>query len=381
MGSESVWYITRVSRHVLLTQANATGMMFLPDKARTITDDRGMPHVISWLTNRGDDAYGYLGRRIAAEFQESAGLRPTKRVSGRVAFGIILYVLVVAGVMMLMARASIPGSVAMFIWAALGTGAMFVTMRSANSSNRAIYQRAALMSVEEGVCGSCWYDVRGLPLSEDGMVVCPECRAAWLASRVRASAGEGGTSAEPLPKRETAGRQEMEAIERHLSLNVPTPVKDEQNRTYPLVRSRDLRLRAAQSEGATRDRYQDAARKLRSAGLMNRLGWSCLGFIVVGFMFVSGVPLSTPRLSQSLGDWVLWLLMLYAFVFAVLRGIGWYFHSDSVNPARAKSLLLGLSLCPSCGSSLSDIDVDAEGHTVCVTCGAAWMLAAPATVG
>jgi len=35
-----------------------------------------------------------------------------------------------------------------------------------------------------GQCPSCGYGLRGLPITEDGCVVCPECTAAWRFSRL-----------------------------------------------------------------------------------------------------------------------------------------------------------------------------------------------------
>lgn len=46
-------------------------------------------------------------------------------------------------------------------------------------SNRWHARRLARAIVNEGICGSCAHELRGLPSHEDGCTLCPECGAAW----------------------------------------------------------------------------------------------------------------------------------------------------------------------------------------------------------
>lgn len=48
----------------------------------------------------------------------------------------------------------------------------------------AVHARARAL-LKRGVCGSCLYRLKGLPVEDDGCVVCPECGAAWRSASIR----------------------------------------------------------------------------------------------------------------------------------------------------------------------------------------------------
>ncbi|MBC7773165.1 MAG: hypothetical protein H7210_11760 [Pyrinomonadaceae bacterium] len=351
-------------------------MFLLFPKSRTITDDRGKSHVISWSANANDESNQHLARRAYAEILESTGHGTGPHATLRTVAFVFGFVVVMLGAIFAFSIASVPRSLTPFLIPVPILGLLLIYMWYKRRSYRPMCQRVAIISIEEGACGACWYDLRQLPPGEDGMLVCPECQAAWLASRVLSSAREMRPGEEPLPKGDASDHKEIESMAKFLAVDLPTPVKDEKGRTFSLVRSRDLRRHAERSEGELRARYLEASASLRSAGMVRRYA-AVLGILVfAGLMFTTNASRMTLT-SRSPGDWLFLLVMLYGVVYIGLRGIGLFFRTDGVKPARATPLLLARSLCPSCGSSLFDIESNAEGHTVCTQCSAAWKM--PAT--
>ena len=84
-------------------------------------------------------------------------------------------------------------------------GIVAVVLISRAMARRRVARELAATAVAEGLCGSCCYGLRDIPVETDGCMVCPECGAAWRAQRVtrphwlaepgRRSRAEGGRAA------------------------------------------------------------------------------------------------------------------------------------------------------------------------------------------
>lgn len=340
-------------------------MFAITPKTREIEDDAGVRHVISWSLNAKEQRNEQLRRRIQAEV---IGSNPFGGALSWRKLGLfaVFFAAIVIG-QIAVATLGLTGWLRMV--APLGAYLVaFAALAFLNRNDtRRTYQRGAAISVEEGVCGVCWYELRGTPVGENGLIVCPECCASWDATKIRKGAAEYSGSAES-PEARTA-------LARPLFFDLPKPISDDAGRRFALVKSRDLRRRAKHANIAERARLREAARALWLGGLLRRLVFLALFGVWMYAMMYSvlfGAPpgLTMPSLLR-LGSTVISLF------FACMVGAAALF-GDRVSARRGRRILLERFMCPACGESIHGVPANVEGLAVCPSCTAAWKSGAEA---
>ncbi|MCL4741201.1 MAG: hypothetical protein KJZ54_03270 [Phycisphaerales bacterium] len=214
--------------------------------------------------------------------------------------------------------------------------------------------------VRAGFCPSCDYRIDEIEASADGMLVCPECGAAWRTDRrvVRTAPGDAD--------RRRAIRSRLRPVLRPGPLR---PRLDHRSRPASLVIYRPM-SRLASDYGAACDDAaraifgQVAGRGLKLAALLVLAGF---GLFVV-MLLIGRSTAVTPR----------WVYLLIP-VMAGLLFFGFLFRSGDVliDGDTIERETLARGLCPGCWELLYGIEPDADGATPCPECGAAWRVPRP----
>jgi predicted Zn-ribbon and HTH transcriptional regulator len=202
---------------------------------------------------------------------------------------------------------------------------------------------AALASRD--LCRSCGYELRGLPIDNDGCASCPECNAAWRISVLAAS----------------------------VSLLTPEEVEMRRRAVAAVIDAKGV----AQPVCALSNFHDPAlTREAASRSLLARIGWtivSCAMFAVC----LAGLHRSLPGLGLAFSGSAYWtsLVIVVASSLGVLAA-GRFFY-DAVRPssqlhaARVALAIIEAGRCPACTSELLPVD-PANMHRTCVRCRAVW---------
>jgi Zn-finger nucleic acid-binding protein len=217
---------------------------------------------------------------------------------------------------------------------------------------------AALM-LREGLCPSCGYNFAGLTPAEDHCIVCPECGAAWLASRIERAIAFDQTG-ESMTVSETA-------IVLTRGFRTRTACLDDRGRPASLARPR-LRsaLRAASPELRLRLLAARRDYSLRSLVLRGTAAGACVAAVV----FLAWLHL-------RLLPWITWApIVLLATGLAYATGI--FFSGIGYSAGRIIPAMKREGLCPSCASDLRMLPIEDDGCCICPTCLAAWRISSAA---
>lgn len=323
-----------------------------------VTDDRGVKHSDD-VSPRDEDIRERVQRRTSAAWQEKFGHRWNKHLDWRDVLMILLPS--VAGIIATEFQDRFGGSQLLrfavaFVLVWLGCWPVHWLLRH---KLRAAEQQGALIAVEEGACGVCWYDLRGLKAGDDGMVVCPECEAAWLATRIR-DVGDEARGSTPRNNRPEPSEWSDEVV----------PIRDQHDKVYSLVSIDELRRRIPTAPDPERERLEDGIKVMRASGRWKRWG---IGALVAFFgVCALGDAFETiPPAGFGVADWAERALVLVVGIALLGGAVFWLRTSDGTN-ADAKHVLLVRSLCPACGGSLTDLPIDAKGNKTCAGCGGVW---------
>lgn len=167
-----------------------------------VEDDRGRPCGLGFSERVGvatDPARRAVLQKGQAALEYRQSLRDTPICS---TIAIVFVILAFLGIVPIAAfswhRVQIP--VVIFVLSPLGIGVTaaaigaFIQWRRARAMRGPMALRVVLSG---GLCPSCGYDLLDLPEDSEGLVVCPECSAAWRSGRIdrsRRMAGESATS-------------------------------------------------------------------------------------------------------------------------------------------------------------------------------------------
>ncbi len=224
-----------------------------------------------------------------------------------------------------------------------------------------------------GYCASCAYPVRATPPDADGIVVCPECSAAW-------PVGEMSTAGTRPAGGDAASVADLGQIHPFWTwLTGKRPygrTLDERDRALPLVDARQLiragvagldprrdwQLRLRLSRGLGRERLRLGFWYLLAAPILVLVMWGILaGFrprpVTLGWALQGGLALVFV---------VTWILVAAR---TVMRW--WNARGESFDRVVRRAMLAE-DLCPSCAMDLRTGRLGADGLVECTRCGAAW---------
>jgi hypothetical protein len=98
--------------------------------------------------------------------------------------------------------------------------------------------------------------------------------------------------------------------------------------------------------------------------------WCAAGLVWLPFLWYPALrELTNGRLTRELGAAVCYSALWIIFAVHARRGV-------YGKPVLFRDAMLGMRRCPSCSYSLANLDIEADGCTVCPECGAAWRLSA-----
>ena len=211
--------------------------------------------------------------------------------------------------------------------------------------------------VAHGFCAKCAYSLNGLEAQPDGAIVCPECGAAWSASRITRPhwTGVQPPLAEALP-----------LLPRLIFIRPPL-VNDARGMLVRRVDSWLLSVWPDRRQALGRVRVQRLRRALHSRGRWLR--WALAAFLAVAAI---GVFAQFTRLDGVDEQWR-WLaatgivtlaLLLACSSLAALLGEFGIPESHFARAAAAEGV------CAACLGELRPPDPD--GYRVCIACGATW---------
>lgn len=213
-----------------------------------------------------------------------------------------------------------------------------------------------------GRCPSCAYSPAGVPVQPDGCVICPECAAAWKASRLNFSAA-------PDQLREVFRTERGETVvgSRLAAWRRSPTIVDARDRAVPLLGSR-----SGVGDGVGNERLALARRAAFRRTLWLRVG-GCV--LVLGWIGLIILPQVLHVARRGVGGMAgLHMLMLVVFVpFGAL--LIWRIAAgrSRLTSRRFARTLLEHGLCPSCGGDLLGAEVEADGCSVCSRCRAVWV--------
>ncbi|MBX3358048.1 MAG: hypothetical protein KF745_06445 [Phycisphaeraceae bacterium] len=227
-------------------------------------------------------------------------------------------------------------------------------MQGVQWSSRRVGAQQARTIAAEGLCGQCAYRIDGLATASDGMLVCSECGAAWLAERVTHSifdperrtgssgsdAGRSGTKGALFT--DDAGRLVFLATRGLSAFNAP------------------LRAEIGGWEIARlRDRVRQYGKTTRQ---WVGLGAAGVGVVAAG-TWVAGVATGRMEFTTVALAFIIALVAAGVWLGSVLGR--WF-----ITPADFREALLGEGRCPVCVATLPG--GGGGGREVCKRCGSTW---------
>lgn len=222
----------------------------------------------------------------------------------------------------------------------------------------------ATVMLADGLCPGCAYSLAGLGPGEDGCFECPECGAAWKATRVvrRTRFEEVAGSGVAAPVRW------WQRIGGHVGLR---RLKDDRGNDGPAA---DARLREAIRAATDPDRKERLLAVRRAStrdGMILRAGlfvlYSGLACFQIWIMVtkVHPRPMSWTGLLMVAGAiGFLWIALMFLRSNAGIRG------------KTLRREMLARGMCPRCAAEMSGLVVESDGCTICRECAAAWKRAA-----
>jgi DNA-directed RNA polymerase subunit RPC12/RpoP len=227
----------------------------------------------------------------------------------------------------------------------------FVLVREL-ARRRSLFKQAEVV-LEDGLCGSCGYNLHGTIPQPDGCAVCPECGAAWSTQRFKRHAAfdPRDTVDDARPRTWLPPPRGGDGIDRF--------AKDDSGADVMIVSAR-LRhaLHTARNESHAR-RVREAADELYVVGQWARIVLVCVPFAAFGALLALGTGMS--RIGQV-------FVLLGSLTIVVLA-----FRAETFTPTEEIiRSLRNRGLCPTCGDDLTPLTPDDTGRVRCTRCGARW---------
>jgi hypothetical protein len=254
--------------------------------------------------------------------------------------------------------------------------AIYFIVRTTTRTSR--FGRSIEMYTYYGRCPQCLSSLRGLNADWDGCVVCPECAAAWRASRVAPAPvldALRATDPAPTPARPTPDHHDG-AGWTWPPRRAPVTVLDAFARPVPLAAADLSNLNSAELAEIprlVRQRLTNAA-----GGLVDRvigLAWRSAAIAMMLFMAYSSMWRALPlRFTfESISVLISGVMMTLLAVFFGTSLPRLFARTRVVRVRRFVRAMLAADRCPSCVASMADVEREVhEGRDVwrCPRCGA-----------
>ncbi len=232
--------------------------------------------------------------------------------------------------------------------------------------HRAVRARAGQfirLTLQEGLCAACGYNLVGLAPEQDGRVVCPECGSAWGADRIE--------NAAPFAPGARLGDVAPRLIRSAAPMGPVQTLRDDRGQPRVLVHPR-LRRERRTASTEHHERLRRAARRTARIGRFVR--WPVAAVLIA---MGCGIASILWWAAMQVGLRGTGTLLLVAFVGPLMffaLGLGVLLGNFGYNARRVRAALLAEGLCPSCAALLAGRTPEADGLTLCPVCDAAWRL-------
>lgn len=222
--------------------------------------------------------------------------------------------------------------------------------------------------VEEGICAGCTYPLEGLAENADGMLVCPECSAAWRRDRVIRFA--------PIARNATSRTVRGEVSHFLWQMRKGADrrgIRDDRDSPRAVIAFRTIRKVRAAVADDHRARIGAAVKIPRPKGRLMRLAVAGL------FILVVVIIIDTIQTSMRMGGRMTLAFIPLAFVALFqLVMIGAILFSDFGRASKiVRREFLKHDLCPCCAADLLGRTPESDGCTTCPDCSAAWRYREP----
>ncbi|MBX9737984.1 MAG: hypothetical protein K2X32_13770 [Phycisphaerales bacterium] len=228
-----------------------------------------------------------------------------------------------------------------------------------------------------GRCAQCLSSLRGIAPAGDGCVVCPECAAAWRASRLAPASVLDGlrlTDAPPTPEKPTPDHRDGRGW-----TWPPKPVRDTVYDAYArpvLLAAADLSNLSAEERAEIPPAVFDELRHVaghwmdRVLAVVLRLGATAL---CLWFGYVSLQRALPFKFTSDSALAVLGVAMATVFAGFFASRLPRYFRRATVTHVNSfMQVMLTADRCPSCVGSLAGVEPGEHGVRRCPRCGAEW---------
>lgn len=260
-----------------------------------------------------------------------------------------------------------PWLVKAIVWGAMWP-IILVTMTWAQRRVRGTWRDrdANAICLAHGVCPACAYDLRSLTPETDGCVTCPECGAAWRATRI--------TSPYSPDERPPGSPAEIARMSRPGWRVLPVRITDARG-----SRTRAVPVRRWQKQ---RPDYEPAFAQATDQSCVaptptwRRAAWTLMIIGVVVFVLTMHWNFTTRSVNWDM--WFRLLIVLVIALFAASLALWKIKAPPRVLADRITRAFLHWRLCPACGTDLIACPPDSDGATVCPNCDSAWAVADPA---
>ncbi len=231
---------------------------------------------------------------------------------------------------------------------------------------RKVVPKLARVFIEEGICAGCGYTLEHLLETDDRMLVCPECSAAWKSDRVLRFAPIATVNRTRTLRGELAHylRLVTESVQRR-------GIRDD--RDSPRVVIALYAMRKVRATGEHRERLDQVVNALKPAGRPKRALYTVV-------LTVSSAVLIAPIVMDTLfgappGRGSLWPALFGVFQLLLAITIP---RSDTGRPCKKVwQAFISHQLCPCCAADLHGRAPEPDGCTVCPGCRAAWRYREP----
>jgi len=311
-------------------------------------------------------------------WRRSAGLPQVHLLMQRLdAVAIVRVLAMGAAVLLFMAVATIlalPQSVARYAWPVPMFGVLLVLAPFGRTRH---FGRWIELYTYYGRCAQCLSSLRGIAPAEDGCVVCPECAAAWRASRIAPASvldGLRATDAQPTPEKPTPDHRDGRGW-----MWPPKPVRDTVHDAYArpvLLAPANLSNLSAEERAAIPPEVLAELRHI-AANWMDRVATVVLllGAIALCLWFAySHLRQALPlRLTVDSAMSAVGVAGATAFAgFCAVRITRYFRPTKVTNVSGFLRAMLRADRCPSCAGSLERVQRGERGVRRCPRCGAEW---------
>lgn len=225
-------------------------------------------------------------------------------------------------------------------------------------------ERIGSICLAHAVCPGCLYQLSGVPADETGLMICPECGAAWKHERITPE------STITIPTHAEAFKPGlgMEGVQ------VQRWVRDADGNIFSLLDAAFGKVIRSASDEDHRTRLREVRDTLRQNSRSRRLLAAFMTFAGTGYIVnigLRGGPFMWPPTSV---DQVLGWVLSFAALLLAGRMIWLSFnpHGHGADEGEAVRRMIAARLCPSCGGDLElALPADA-GRIQCRDCLAVW---------